>query len=367
MSNNTEKQSPETYESKTLELYMAKLNSLNDRKTSLQYEEQSYQEQLEKDDLSTKEVLSIQFKLSELESKMAEIDNEIVETIIIINQEKAAIARGKHYDKYLVFRNIRELLKTSDIKLGQIEKEAGCQAGYMSRMEKPNNATEPTIEFLVTAAKMLGVSLDTLINTTIASFTSTELYMIRFLEKLIRDTEEDKLSWVNEPQYTFKEIERSDDGELNHPLISRYQNHKGMKGIAVSEVGLPYVKIHSYFPSKTFGKLTEVSDDCYRLDMKNQTSLYVMSVAEAGSDENATGKTALELWMHNKNGKISCLCTDHEGKDIIVQLVFKLWKSVVQYDTRPKISKEHRDVIDSFLRDDAFDIIPDNNTDDYQN
>lgn len=367
MINNTGSPSAEVNESKTLTYYQEKLDSLRDEKTSLQYEEFTYQEKLKNEDLTSKDRISIQFKLSELNTRIADIDKEIIATHLMLDQEKASIARGKHYDKYLVFRNIRELLKSSDIKLGQIEKEAGCQAGYMSRLEKPESATEPTIEFLVTAAKMLGVSLDTLINTTITSFTATELYMIRFLEKLIRDTEEDKLSWVNEPQYTFKEIERSDDGELNHPLISRYQNHKGMKGIAVSEAGLPYVKIHSYFPSKTFGKLTEVSDDCYRLEMKNQTSLYIMSVAEAGSDENAKGKTALELWMHNKNGKISCLCTDHEGKDIIVQLVFKLWKSVVQYDTRPKISKEHRDVIDSFLRDDAFDIIPDNNTDEHQN
>ena len=333
------------------------LESLYNRKLGLEYKEHTYREELKKDTLTTKERLTLEFNIAGVEKELEEIEARIEDIKTIIEQGKASESRHKHYDKYLAFRNIRELLKNTDIKLGQIEKEAGCQAGYMSRLEKTENATEPTVEFLVTAAQKLNVSLDDLLYVTISSLSSTEIYMIKFLEKLIRDTKADRLNWIKEPLYVFKEIEKSDDGELYHPLFSKYQNHKGLKGIAVSEAGLPYIKTRSFFPSKTFGQMTEVIDDCYRLELKDQTTLYVMSVGEIESDEQAKGKAATEIWMHRKNGKPSCLCTDHEGKEIIIQLIFKLWLAVNQYDTRPKINKEHREAIDSFLRDEIDDNI----------
>ena len=331
------------------------LYDLHGTKIALEYKDYTYSEALKKEDLTEKERFDIMFAREKNDKKLALVEEKMEELETIIEQEKASISRGKHYDKYQAFRNIRELLKGSDIKLGQIEKEAGCQAGYMSRLEKSENATEPTTEFLVTASQLLGVSLDTLLKTTISLLSPTELYMIKFLEKLIRDTADDKLAWVNEPLYTFREIEKSDDGELIHPLFVRCQSHKGLKGLAVSEAGLPYVKVQSYFPSKSFGRQTEVSSDCFHLDMKDQATLYIMSVTESGADDNERGKTAVELWMHNKSGKTTCLCTDHESKDRIIQLVFKLWLAVNQYDTRPKISQEHREIIDSFLLDDNDD------------
>ena len=46
--------------------------------------------------------------------------------------------------------------------------------GYMSRLEKPDNSSEPTLEFVATAAKMLGVSIDFLISANIDEVTPTE-------------------------------------------------------------------------------------------------------------------------------------------------------------------------------------------------
>ena len=70
----------------------------------------------------------------------------------------------KNFNKFLLFSNIRELLKASDIKIGQIEKEAGLQNGYMSRLEKLDNSTDPSAEFLVTVSKLLKVSIDSLVS-----------------------------------------------------------------------------------------------------------------------------------------------------------------------------------------------------------
>ena len=105
----------------------------------------------------------------------------------------------KHYNKKTCFENIRTLLKKNpDIKIGQIEKEAGLGLGYMSRLEKDNNTASPTLKFVVTAAKMLGVSVDTLLFQNLSELTSTDDFLLKFLEKVIAETKNGTAVWVEE-------------------------------------------------------------------------------------------------------------------------------------------------------------------------
>ena len=70
------------------------------------------------------------------------------------------------------------------MKIGQIEKEAGIRLGYMSRLEKEGNTAEPSMEFIVTAAKLLKVCIDTLISVDLTGLTPTEQYIVSFFDKL---------------------------------------------------------------------------------------------------------------------------------------------------------------------------------------
>lgn len=106
---------------------------------------------------------------------------------------------NKHYDKKTCFENIRTLLKKNpNIKIGQIEKEAGLGLGYMSRLEKENNTTEPSLNFITTAAKMLGVSIDTLLFQNLSELTSTDDFLLKFLEKVIAETKNGTAVWIEE-------------------------------------------------------------------------------------------------------------------------------------------------------------------------
>lgn len=106
---------------------------------------------------------------------------------------------SKHYDKKTCFENIRTLLKKNpDIKIGQIEKEAGLGLGYMSRLEKDNDTTEPSLNFITTAAKMLDVSIDTLLFQKLSELTSTDDFLLKFLEKVIAETKNGTAVWVEE-------------------------------------------------------------------------------------------------------------------------------------------------------------------------
>lgn len=102
----------------------------------------------------------------------------------------------KKFDKMLFFSNVRELLRQKpDIRIGQIEKEAGVRLGYMSRLEKRGNKSEPKIEFIATAAKIFEMSIDTLISIDFAAATPTEKYLIKFLDRVKERTLKDELDW----------------------------------------------------------------------------------------------------------------------------------------------------------------------------
>lgn len=346
-----------TDDSKAPTSHELELKELWNRKATLEYKEFTLKEELKKEGLSEQEQRKIKFALAKNDERIAEIEEKMEELETIIEQEKAFLSRGKHYDKYLAFRNIRELLKTSDIKLGQIEKEAGCQAGYMSRLEKPENATEPSIEFLITASQMLGITLDILLNVTIAYLTPTELYVIKFLEKLIRDTATDKLNWIKDPLYALKDIYEDEDGRIGHPLFDTYQT------TAINSGGNPYLATQAYFPSEAFGRQTEIAGDCYHLELKNNATLYFMYVTEAGSRDDEEDKSAFELWMYDKKSGSSFLCGDHTGHLMITKLVFHLWMAIEQYMTRPRVNKDHKSIIDAFMNDDLSDTPASNESD----
>ena len=101
------------------------------------------------------------------------------------------------FNKTIIFDNIAFMLKESGKKIGELETEAGVSLGYISRMSKEGNA-KPGIDFIMKTAEALNVSVDTLLRVDLSSLTATEKYLISFLEKLVKDTFDDKLDWQTE-------------------------------------------------------------------------------------------------------------------------------------------------------------------------
>ena len=86
---------------------------------------------------------------AELEETLREIQEMIGFYRNLINNLETELADYKNFDKKLCLKNIRDLLKDKpEVKIGQIEKDAGVSAGYMSRLEKPDNNAEPSMNFI---------------------------------------------------------------------------------------------------------------------------------------------------------------------------------------------------------------------------
>ena len=104
----------------------------------------------------------------------------------------------KEFNKMLCLSNIYHLAKSKNIKIGDLESAAGVSAGYISRLNKADTKTSPSIEMLAVVADMLGVSLDALLYHDYESLTPTEKYVVDFLEKLRSKTHSNEEIWRRE-------------------------------------------------------------------------------------------------------------------------------------------------------------------------
>lgn len=253
---------------------------------------------------------------------------------------------AKKFNKYICFSNIRERLKESNVKIGQIEKEAGCQPGYMSRLDKKGNNSEPSVEFIVTAAKLLGVSIDTLLLVDLAELTPTEKYLVNFFEKLKKDTLEDKLDWNIETPDSLSRLEPDMNGCVDHPLFSMETFWEE------GETEYPDEVTRIVFTSNSFGPRTAINADCYNLRLKNKSVLYLMDICKSVHRVNDTEAFAKEIWMYTP-GKGRHLLMTNKKISALVPLVETLFDTVSERMQHPKLKKELQYVIDAFLQDDV--------------
>ena len=86
-----------------------------------------------------------------------------------------------NFNKQICIKNIYHLAKINNIRLGELETHCGVTIGTLSRLSKEKNTANPGIEFLVLAADMLNVSLESLVNTDMTKPAKTETYILNFV------------------------------------------------------------------------------------------------------------------------------------------------------------------------------------------
>lgn len=275
--------------------------------------------------------------------KESRILNGFVDTL------QELLPSGKNFNKNLCFSNIRELLKRNpNVKIGQIEKEAGIRLGYMSRLEKEGNTAEPSMEFIITAAKLLNVSIDTLVTVDLAGLTPHEQYITKFFDKLKSDTLADKLDWKRETAFVLNNMESDINGCTDHPLFSLETFTEEINEGDSEEV----TKV--VFQSKSFGFNTHIKDDCFNLRLKNGTVLYLMNVSRSVYRVGDPNAAAIEVWLYVPRTDCSVLVSSRD-KTQVAPMSVSLYQTVKTQMEHPKINKGALSAIDAFMKDDLED------------
>ena len=253
---------------------------------------------------------------------------------------------NKDFNKNLLLDNILYLVKEKNLKIGEVEVQAGVSPGYISRNRDGN--TKPSIEFIVNISSILNVSIDALTRVDFSAMTPTEKYLVSFIEKLIRDTTDDKLSWDVETKKYLNELETDNNGDVYHSLFqaTEFSAHNG------DYYPAPFCS--TVFPSHSFEMNTTIHGDCFNLRLKNNTYLYLMNVEELKQDENDVTQIATEIWMFSSNTGRQFLCSNRIHTELSC-LVDLLYTSVQESSKHPIVKKEVKTVIDAFMKDDIYD------------
>ena len=276
-------------------------------------------------------------QLSHLVAQQNELEKELLAMTYIIQ-------KNKKFDKSILFRNIRELLKNSDVKLGQIEREAGCQAGYMSRLEKAGNTSDPSVEFVVTAAKLLNVSVDLLINADVGTVTPTEEYMLKFLNSMIEDTRSDDLTWKRETTTMLEHVEpdmSSRNGGTYHPL---FLYERSWKNEEEYEDDIFYNS--HFYPKET----VRVVANCYNADLGGTgAKIYIMVCRKGTAREQIDAPKFYELYLFRN--EIEPICCTLQTCGAISETVEALYKEIEVAATHVHLGMNARSIIGEYFEE----------------
>ena len=317
-------------ENKTRELiqsYQKRLASLMDKLASIEPDSS---------DEAKMKICRVESELADLQRRLVEQRNRLDELV----KEKETlqsrfIETSKNFDKNKLFRNIRELASAKNAKLGQIERRAGCQPGYMSRLEKPGNTTDPSVEFVVTAAKELEVSLDLLIYSDFSKIKPAEAYIIRFVENLIKDTRDDVLFWESEnmDEALASAVHDNPDFVFNHPFFE-YDVFSG---------SLWYKS--QFFP----GSGVTWSGNSYSCRLKGSTAeIFIMRCAD-GLKKINRGNDYLEIYLVDSNKVNLLFCTAQTGETMI-SVADRLYEEVETYMSHIHVNEDVKSIIDTYMK-----------------
>ena len=152
--------------------------------------------------------------------------SKLYETLTSLKQDleyaKADFENLKRFKKGIFFKNVDSLLAKKGKKLGELEVNSGNRPGYLSRMKSGKISSDPSIEFVMTAAEELEVPMELLVSTDLTEMSATEEFIMKFLNKLTADTQADEFSWTRETVAELEKLEVENDmngyPSVSHPL-----------------------------------------------------------------------------------------------------------------------------------------------------
>lgn len=262
----------------------------------------------------------------------------------------------KNFDKGVCFANIRSLLKDGDVKIGQIEREAGVRLGYMARLEKPDNTSEPTMEFVLSAAKMLGVSVDFLVSAKINEITPNETYILKFIKSILKDTSEGTICWKRETAKLLnKEHNDYETNERPHPLfVYSEESRDGQGNPCIAYYG------SAFFPENR----VSVAGNAFNAELpRTSNRLYVVPclIYEDDSDK---GKPCYEMYIVDYNNEAVPICSSLLTCDTVSDAIKDMYFSILEASSHIQITDKARSVLDAYMgikpaADSVFMNIPD--------
>lgn len=179
-----------------------------------------------------------------------------------------------NFNRVLFGRNIKYLAEQKNIKIGALEKGAGVSAGYFSRLANEDgrvSGTSSIIDAVCISAKLLKVSVNTLISTDLTALTPNEKFLSTFFEKVEKDSLQEVIHWECQTKERLNDVAFQN----SHPLFCK--------------------DIYDYNCVSCLNQNVAISDDCYKTFIMGK-GFYLMKIMNSKSNFGG-----YELYFTSKN------------------------------------------------------------------
>lgn len=237
------------------------------------------------------------------------------------------------FDNTMLINNVSYLAKKYGMRFGDLESALGLSAGYISRTAKTDSKKRMSIDVVWKIAKLFEVDLKVLLERNLRLPEQGIDLLAQFIKKLKDRTIANEFVWKNEGGYM-------------NQLTPRYVR----LGIASEEDGDVAVYTPQHLDSN---REWVVSSDIYCLEnFQERKDLVVVSY----STESIKGFQAYDfILIYNDNGKERWELMFSTAEDAFEGLREKTKELVAileGFEFQPFLTKEHRNYIEAFLKED---------------
>ena len=249
------------------------------------------------------------------------------------------------FDKNRFIDNVYELARRSRLDIEALETECGVPAGYLSRLRHGKEDAAPRADLLLAISGLFSVSIDTLLSYDFTRDLPTEELLLRFLEKLIRDTRTQKICWMEDFWAYPESTPRNPDGTILHPLLLSGPSEDGKDPEPVYR-SMFHQNLMDLIPVKV-----------YAASITEMKTLYLVQVWNTGDNPDSPGDwTELELVMDiGAKHPIAFAHTDHDQSLPLNSVLQHLFDDVEEMNAYPHLTQDAITLITNYLNDEYSD------------
>lgn len=251
------------------------------------------------------------------------------------------------FDKKRCIENIYALAKEKGLKIGDIEEKAGVSKGYLSRINKEDSTSIPTIDLLASIAEQLGVGIDFLVNFPRGVLSPNEEFVYQFIDKLMRGTMAGKLDWVVE---TVGILSEDTDSPVSNPLVRTTKNY--------SDEAEVWYDTHAYTSAIYSDGGTEVVGNCYHAALPtSRMTVYLNSIRyfiPVEGERFASTRTEDVIEVYLVTDGVKPLCSTYYVCDEIKKAVNDLYTAVSSAPSRIGLEDATKQSMKFFMKNVDF-------------
>lgn len=246
------------------------------------------------------------------------------------------------FDKSRCISTIYAFAKEKGIKIGDLEETAGVSKGYLSRINKEDSTSSPSIELLDSISRQLGVGIDYLVNFSPDTLSPNEQFVMKFIDKLMRMTTAGKIEWLVE---TSTILNAEDDTEVENPLVSLTKNFS-------DDANLWY-DCHVYRSAIYEEGGADVSGACYHASIAGGATVYLNYVTYAipnggGSFSSWNRQDGIIEIYIVRNG-VKPICSTYYVADELKKAVKDLYAAAASTPSKIALSYDTRSVMQNLI------------------